>query len=47
MDPVVQYVSQNIILDSWKNKYAALMALGSITEGPEKQKFLEIIIQSL
>ena len=23
------------------------MALGSITEGPDKQKFLEVIIQSL
>lgn len=41
---VVSYVALNIQQNFWKNKYAALMALGSITEGPEKQKFLEVII---
>lgn len=44
---VVQFVAANIQQPSWKNKYAALMALGSITEGPDKQKFLEVIIQAL
>ena len=33
---VVQFVAANIQQQDWKNKYAALMALGSITEGPEK-----------
>lgn len=28
-------------------KYAALVALGSITEGPEKQKFLDVLSQAL
>jgi len=27
-------------------KYSSLMALGSITEGPNKQNFLQIIIQA-
>lgn len=47
MDPVVQFVAVNFQLDNWKAKYASLMALGSITEGPDKQKFLEVIIQAL
>ena len=47
MQPVVQFVAANIQQELWKNKYASLMALGSITEGPEKQKFLEVVIQAL
>ena len=47
MEPVVQYVAANIQQADWKNKYASLMALGSITEGPDKQKFLEVIIHAL
>jgi importin subunit beta-1 len=47
MQPVVDYVAAHIQQDNWKSKYAALMALGSITEGPEKQKFLEVFIQAL
>ena len=37
MDPVVQFVAANIMQADWKNKYASLMALGSITDGPDKQ----------
>lgn len=47
LQPVVEFVAAHIQLQDWKNKYASLMALGSITEGPEKQKFLEVIIQAL
>ena len=47
MDPVVGFVAQNIIQGSWKNKYAALMALGQIAEGPDKIKFSEVILQAL
>ena len=46
MQPVVQFVAANIQNQDWKLKYASLMALGSITEGPDKQEFLNIIIQS-
>ena len=44
LQPVVQFVTANITQEDWKNKYASLMALGSITEGPEKQMFLEVIV---
>jgi hypothetical protein len=44
MDPVVQYVAQHIQSQNWKEKYASLMALGSITEGPDKQKFAVVIV---
>jgi importin subunit beta-1 len=47
MDPVVQYVAKHIQSPNWKEKYASLMALGSITEGPDKQKFALVIVQAL
>ena len=47
MDPVVTYVAQYIQSQNWKEKYAALMALGSITDGPDKQKFAMVIVQAL
>lgn len=46
MPPVVEFVSQNIRSESWKDRYAALIALGAITEGPERAKFSEIIVPS-
>jgi len=36
MDRVINFASTNIISNNWKEKYAALVALGSITDGPEK-----------
>ena len=36
MQPVVNYVAANISANNWRQKYAALIALGSMTEGPEK-----------
>lgn len=47
LDPVIVFFSQNIIVENWKNKYASLMALGSVTEGPTKAKFSQLILQSL
>jgi len=33
--------------EEWKNKYSSLMALGSITEGPERLEFQQqVIIQA-
>lgn len=43
-EPVVKFVVANISSLNWKNKYAALMALGSITEGPPKMQFSEVIV---
>lgn len=44
MDPVVQYVAAHIVAAEWKEKYASLMALGSIVEGPDKLKFSDVIV---
>lgn len=46
MPPVVQFVTENISSENWKARYAALIALGAITEGPEKTKFSEILVNS-
>lgn len=46
-DPVVKYVAMHIQEQDWKKKYAALMALGSITEGPDKKQFANVIVLSL
>ena len=44
MELAIKFVAANIqAADSWKQRYAGLIALGSITEGPDKQKFLEVI----
>lgn len=48
MELAIKFVAANIqAADSWKQRYAGLIALGSITEGPDKQKFLEVIAQAL
>ena len=47
LGPVVQFVSANITHSDWKNRYAALMALGAVADGPEKQKFAEILTPSI
>ena len=44
MQPVIDYVAANLSTNTWQQKYAALIALGSITEGPEKQHFLDVIV---
>lgn len=36
MGPVVQFVKDNITQEDWRLRYAALMALGAIAEGPDK-----------
>ena len=47
MGPIVSFVSENIVQTDWKLRYASLMALGAISEGPEKVKFAEVIVPSL
>ena len=47
MDKVVTFASNHINHQSWKMKYAALIGLGSIVEGPEKAKFMEMMMQAL
>jgi hypothetical protein len=43
MQPVINFVAPNLSEPNWKNKYAALIALGSICYGPEKDQFLLVI----
>lgn len=47
LGPVVDYVKQNIMHEQWQARYAALMALGAIADGPDKQQFAEILVPSM
>lgn len=47
MKPVIDFVAPNLQIDNWKNKYAALIALGSICNGPEKDQFLMVIREAM
>jgi len=47
IEPVIAFVSENISNQDWKKRYSALLALGAITEGPEKMKFMQVIVPGL
>ena len=47
MESVVQFVSSNILQEDWRLRYSALMALGAISEGPDKTKIAEVIVPSI
>lgn len=47
IEPVIAFVSQHILDPLWKNRYAALIALGAIAEGPEKLAFAQILEHSI
>ena len=47
IQPVIGFVSSNILDQNWKNRYAALIALGAIAEGPEKPAFANILESSI
>jgi importin subunit beta-1 len=47
IEPIIAFVSANINSPNWKSRYSSLIALGAITEGPEKQRFAEIIVPGL
>lgn len=36
----------NIKAPEWQKRYSALVALGAIADGPDKQKFAEILVPS-
>ena len=40
-------MSANILSPEWKKRYSALLSLGAITEGPDKAKYMEVIIPGL
>jgi hypothetical protein len=43
IQPVIEFVSANISNTEWKMRYSSLIALGAITEGPERTKFISLI----
>jgi hypothetical protein len=45
--PVIAFVSMNIQHADWKKRYSALLALGAITEGPDKVNFMQVIMPGL
>lgn len=47
IEPIIQFASMNILNQEWKRRYSALLALGAITEGPEKIKFMQVILPGL
>jgi hypothetical protein len=43
MPKIVEFSAKMTNLEDWKPKYAGLIALGCIAEGPEKTKFFEMV----
>jgi len=44
---VVAFVSSNITSANWRARYAAVLSLGTITEGPDKPSFNQILVPSI
>ncbi len=40
-------MSGNIQNQEWKKRYSALIALGAITEGPDKMNLMQVIVPGL
>ncbi|CAR25358.1 karyopherin beta [Lachancea thermotolerans CBS 6340] len=47
VEPVLRYVELNITSDNWRNREAAVMAFGSILDGPDKVQLTNLIHQAL
>lgn len=47
LDQVIGFVSNNILNLNWKLRYSSLLALGAITEGPDRMKFMNLIMPGL
>ena len=47
LEPVLQFVEQNITSDNWRNREAAVMAFGSIMDGPTKAQITYYVHQAL
>ena len=40
-------MSSHIQSPEWKKRYSALLSLGAITEGPDKAKYMDVIVPGL
>ncbi|SCU77478.1 LAFA_0A01904g1_1 [Lachancea sp. 'fantastica'] len=47
VEPVLRYVEQNITSEDWRCREAAVMAFGSILDGPDKVQLTNLIHQAL
>lgn len=47
LEPVLEFVEQNITADNWRNREAAVMAFGSIMDGPDKVQRTYYVHQAL
>lgn len=47
LPPVVEFVKANILSQDWRQRYAAVISLGTITEGPDRDSFSKILNPSL
>lgn len=47
LQPVLEFVEQNITNDNWRNREAAVMAFGSIMDGPDKTQRTYFVHQAL
>ena len=47
LEQVIAFVSANIMHADWQKRYAALMALGAVSDGPDKQAFARILAPSI
>lgn len=45
--PVLNFVEQNITSDNWRQREAAVMAFGSILDGPDKTQLTSLVHQAL
>lgn len=44
---VVEFVTANILQTTWQQRYASVISLGTVTEGPDKQSFSKILMPSI
>ncbi|CCD22494.1 karyopherin beta NDAI_0A03370 [Naumovozyma dairenensis CBS 421] len=47
LEPVLSFVEKNITNDNWRNREAAVMAFGSIMDGPSKEQLSIYVEQAL
>ncbi|AAS51041.2 ACL187Wp [Eremothecium gossypii ATCC 10895] len=47
VEPVLQYVEQNITSENWRQREAAVMSFGSILDGPDKVQLVSLVHQAL
>jgi importin subunit beta-1 len=47
VQPTLQFVEENITSDSWRNREAAVMAFGSILDGPDRAQLKTLVSQAL